>query len=117
MTQYEFSNDENLHLFTFLQRLNLLSTALLITGVVLIIEGAIPAVSAGDIITGIVFLVIGGTLYLPVNSFQTIIVTEGNDMDEFTKGFNMLNFIFGNVIIGAFALVLLTAIISYFQNL
>ena len=85
---YEFSEEENIQFLTFMKRSIILSIGLIITGVLLTVEGAIPGVQIGDIYTGLLFMIAGMALFVPIQSFLNIIITTGKDMEELLKGFS-----------------------------
>ncbi|OLS27359.1 MAG: hypothetical protein HeimC2_11960 [Candidatus Heimdallarchaeota archaeon LC_2] len=91
MSEYEFNEKENKQFVDFSLRLLILSATLGAAGFVSIILGLISPFSATDVITGIAFVAIGVSLFLPVQNFKNIISTKGNDMKELMKGFSILN--------------------------
>ncbi len=91
VSEYEFNKKENELFVNFSLRLLILSATLSVAGLVSIILGLISPFSATDVITGIAFIAIGVSLFLPVQSFKNIISTKGNDMKELMKGFSILS--------------------------
>lgn len=91
MSEYEFNASENMQFLKFSQSLIYLSISLLFAGVIILIQGIISPSKIVDVITGIVFIAVAISLFLPVQYFQNIIVTTGNDIDEFMKGFSFLS--------------------------
>lgn len=115
MEEYEFNDAQNRIFLKFLLILILLSVSLFFTGMVTLIQGIIPNRETGDIVTGIVFIVISVSLLFPTRNFMNIITTSGNDIKEFMKGLSSLNFGF-NFIAGATSILLVTILVSFISG-
>ena len=91
MAEYEFSEAENTNFMKFLQTMLFLSIALLVVGLITLIQGIIPDTASGDIILGIIFITLSIAIFFPIKYFFDIIITEGNDITAFMKGFTKLS--------------------------
>ena len=118
MSEYEFSNEENITFLTYIKRSIILTIGLMFAGILLVIEGAISPVESLDIATGFIFILVGAFLFAPLQNFLNIIVSQGNDVSELMKGFTS----FGNgmtvvmVALGANFLLLLFSLFSEMFN-
>jgi hypothetical protein len=104
MSEYEFTQSENKQFLTYTQRLILLSISLLFAGLIMLVQGLIPPENWGDFATGIVLVLMGIALLIPVYNLQNVTVTTGNDVAELMKGFTILSRGFTFVIVAAVAL-------------
>ena len=116
MSEYEFSDKENEQFVNFSFRLLILSATLGAAGLVSIILGIISPFSATDVITGIAFIAIGVSLFLPVQNFKNIISTKGNDMKELMNGFSVLNQGF-TFVLGATIFLQVMILIGYLRDI
>ncbi len=116
MTEYEFTDEQNDVFLRFLLMLLFLTISLLVTGVITLIQGMIDPVQTGEIIVGILFIVIALALFAPMKNFLNIITTSGNDIKEFMRGIKSLNFGF-TIILGVGIVIVLTIIIGFISNL
>ncbi len=113
---YEFTDEENKYFLSFLQALVVLALTLLFTGTIMFIEGIIPTANYGDSIIGFIFICISILLFYPIQYLLNIIITSGNDMDQFMKGFDFLSKGLVGLMVGS-GILLLAIIVSYIQSL
>lgn len=116
MSEYEFSDAENQQFTDFSFSLFILALSLGIAGVVIMILGIISPLNIVDIITGLAFIAIAVSLFLPLQNFKNIVSTEGNDMDELMNGFAVLSQGF-TFVLGATIFLQLMILIGYIQNI
>lgn len=116
MSEYEFNDAENQQFTDFSFSLFILSLSLGIAGVVIVTLGIISPLNIVDIITGLAFIAIAVSLFLPLQNFKNIVSTEGNDMDELMNGFTVLSQGF-TFVLGATIFLQLMILIGYIQNI
>ena len=116
MSEYEFNDTENKQFSEFSFSLYILSITLGIAGVVIMLLGIISPLNIVDIITGLAFIAIAISLFLPVQNFKNIVSTIGNDMDELMNGFTVLSQGF-TFVLGATIFLQLMILIGYIQNI
>lgn len=116
MSEYEFNDKENEQIGTFSLRLLVLSATLGAAGLISILLGIISPFNATDVITGMAFIAIGSSLFLPVQNFKNIISTKGNDMKELMKGFTILNQGF-TFVLGASIFLQLMILVGYLSDI
>ncbi len=116
MAEYEFSDAENTNFMKFLQTMLFLSIALLVVGVMTLIQGMIPETSGGDIILGLIFVTLAIAIFYPIKYFFDIITTEGNDVTAFMKGFNYLSRAM-TVLMVTMAILWLSVIVGFIASL
>ncbi len=116
MSEYEFNDTENQQFTDFSFSLFILSLSLGIAGAVIMILGIISPLNIVDIITGLAFIAIAVSLFLPLQNFKNIVSTEGNDMDELMNGFTVLSQGF-TFVLGATIFLQLMILIGYIQNI
>lgn len=115
MSEYEFNDTENEQFTQFSLSLFMLSISLAAAGLIIVILGIISPLSVVDIITGLAFIAIAVSLFLPVQNFKNIVKTEGNDMNELMNGFSVLSQGF-TFVLGATIFLQLMILIGYIQN-
>jgi uncharacterized membrane-anchored protein len=116
MAEYEFSESENKQFLVFLQTMLLLSITLLVVGIVALIQGVIPDATWGDIILGLIFITMAIVIFIPIQYFLDIIISEGTDITSFMKGFTYLSHAM-TVLMVTMAILWLTIIIGYISSL
>jgi hypothetical protein len=116
LSEYEFSNAENKQFSNFSFSLFVLSINLGAAGFIIIVLGLISPIDAVDIITGIAFMAIAVSLFLPLQNFQNIVSTEGNDMNELMNGFRVLSNGF-TFVLGATIFLQVMILIGYVRNI
>ncbi len=116
MSEYEFSETDNRKFLTFSQNLTYLSISLIFSGIIITILGIIQKTNFGDLLIGIIFILIGLSLEVPVLNFQNIIVSTGKDMSELMKAFTFLSW--GMIfIMGAIGSILIAVTIGFIINI
>ncbi|MCE7735144.1 MAG: hypothetical protein GPJ54_09725 [Candidatus Heimdallarchaeota archaeon] len=116
MSEYEFTGAEDKKFTEFSFSLFLLSISLGVAGFVIVILGLVSPLNITDIITGLAFIAIAVSLFLPVQNFKNIVSTEGSDMKELMNGFSVLSQGF-TFVLGATIFLQLMILIGYIQNI
>ncbi|MCY3412713.1 MAG: hypothetical protein INQ03_13830 [Candidatus Heimdallarchaeota archaeon] len=91
MSQYEFTKQQDREILSFAQKLVLLTISFLFAGLIILILGLIPPTNSGNIATGAFFTALAVAMFLSIQYFHNIIVTEGNDLDELVKGIKAMS--------------------------
>ncbi|MHA2027971.1 MAG: hypothetical protein ACW99A_07080 [Candidatus Kariarchaeaceae archaeon] len=116
MSEYEFSESENEQFSDFSFSLVILSISLGTAGLIIVILGIIPSINPVDIVTGLAFIAIAISLFLPLQNFENITRTEGNDMRELMNGFRVLSNGF-TFVLAATIFLQVMILISYIRNI
>ncbi|MFV2014276.1 MAG: DUF5362 family protein [Candidatus Heimdallarchaeota archaeon] len=116
MSEYEFNDKENKQFTEFSFSLFILSVSLGAVGFIIMILGFVSPLNITDIITGLAFIAIAVSLFLPVQNFKNIVSTEGNDMNELMNGFTILSRGFTFVLVATIFLQLMI-LVGYIQNI
>ncbi len=96
MTEYEFSQEENLVVDTLAKRLRLFGVFIIIVGLITTIGVFVGGFgtdfgSITSLIEGISFLVIGITLYRPTDNLKRVVSSTGNDISEVMTAFSEMS--------------------------
>ncbi len=119
MSEYEFTQEENRIFLNFMLGLLILSFSLVVTGVVLLIEGLKTGFIFSDFALSIGLFLLAASFITPLVYFKNIITTSGDDINELITGISKMNLILF-IAIGVFVIISLTVIImfivSYFSQ-
>ena len=86
--EYEFTQEENDRINKFISALRIFAIVLTISGVLTLVDGfASSPSSLTTIVSGISWIAMGISFYLPIDNFQRIVQSEGNDIKELLVGF------------------------------
>lgn len=97
---YEFTDQENKEFTLLTSRMRMFAYIMIFAGVVSIVGGIIDDfLRLHYILTGIIVIIVGITIFLPTDNFTNIVNTKGKDIKELMIGLKELNQGFNLVII------------------
>jgi len=91
MVEYEFGEDENEVILTMVQRMKALSILLLIAGLVTFLPLFLSGFSFGQLLGGILWMLMGIFFFLPLDNFKRIANSKDRDIRELIQGFRELD--------------------------
>jgi len=90
MSEYEFSEEENVVIGKLNKHMLLASIMLALSGLIAFILGLTDS-SLFDVYSGITVFCIGLSLYFPIDNFKRIVTTTSQDIKELLTGFSELD--------------------------
>ena len=120
MSSYEFSNQENTQIATLAQKMQRFCYLIGAIGVLSILNPVVTTMRDGGslrlyaaIVVGLVQIVIAVVIYRPIDNFENIVNTSGNDIGELMTGLGELRNGF-NIMSGLIVLNLLLLAVQIF---
>lgn len=99
MSEYEFSQDENVIIETLAKRMARVGLLMIALFVIIFLNNlsilssssVLSLIASINIVDSILFIVMGMTLYRPTDNLKFIVSTEGQDISELMTAFGELN--------------------------
>jgi len=116
MSEFEFSEKDNVIFRSLSRNMLILSILVLLGGAGMLVDYFFGNRHYIAITRGIIYVIMAFTIYLPTDNFRNIAKTEGRDISELMTAFNEISkgWLFTNIL---FAIVVITAFIDLFQVL
>lgn len=109
---YEFTDEENADFSSLSNRMITLSIVIILGGISTWVEFFLSDGVIADLLSAALYVMMGYTLFLPVDNFKKIVTTQGNDIKELMIGFKELDkwMLYVNIITALLVIVLLVRI-------
>lgn len=121
---YEFTENQNALIGNLAKKMGLVGAVLVAFGLIAVVFGIValfrfPAAGVGQIIQGVIYLLLGFWTYQASGSFRTIVSTAGRDVGHLMDGLNSLQKMYTLmywVIIVALVLLVVAFVVSLFTG-
>lgn len=115
MSEHEFTTEQNKVFSNLYKRMLLMAILVLVGGAYSIVFALTGSFQLLLIVSGILYVVMAITFYLPLDNFKKIISTEGQDITELMTALNEMDK--GWFIVNVFSVLVLLTYVAYFFGL